>query len=165
MTFARSPVMPNTTSTSAGCGRSSAWVRAELERGRTAVAIVRCLSSGGAASLREVWVAGAGGAPPGVDETPGRRGARRSHDPGDDRLDHPRESCANGSGAMLSWLPLASTLEAARSQMAFTLGFHIILASLGVAFPAMMLIANYRGLRHDDPAALLLARRWSHVVA
>ena len=49
--------------------------------------------------------------------------------------------------------------------MAFTLGFHIILASLGVAFPAMMLIANYRGLRHDDADALLLARRWSKVVA
>ena len=43
-------------------------------------------------------------------------------------------------------------------QMAFTLGFHIILASLGVAFPAMMLIANYRGLRKNDPDALLLAR-------
>jgi cytochrome d ubiquinol oxidase subunit I len=66
----------------------------------------------------------------------------------------------------MSSLPLAaSTLEAARSQMAFTLGFHIILASLGVAFPALMLIANYRGLRHQDPAALLLARRWSQVVA
>jgi cytochrome bd ubiquinol oxidase subunit I len=49
--------------------------------------------------------------------------------------------------------------------MAFTLAFHIILASLGVALPAIMLIANYRGLRHDDPDALLLARRWSHVVA
>jgi cytochrome d ubiquinol oxidase subunit I len=49
--------------------------------------------------------------------------------------------------------------------MAFTLGFHIILASLGVAFPALMLIANYRGLRHDDADALLLARRWSKVVA
>ena len=49
--------------------------------------------------------------------------------------------------------------------MAFTLGFHIILASLGVGFPAIMLIANYRGLRHDDPDALLLARRWSKVVA
>ena len=30
---------------------------------------------------------------------------------------------------------LASNLGAARSQMAFTLGFHIILASLGVALP------------------------------
>jgi len=63
-------------------------------------------------------------------------------------------------------LPIAaSQLEAARSQMAFTLGFHIILASLGVAFPAIMLIANYRGLRSGDADALLLARRWSHVVA
>jgi cytochrome bd ubiquinol oxidase subunit I len=60
---------------------------------------------------------------------------------------------------------LASQLEAARSQMAFTLGFHIILASMGVAFPALMLIANYRGLRHDDQDALRLARRWSKVVA
>ncbi len=62
-------------------------------------------------------------------------------------------------------LLLASNLEAARSQMAFTLGFHIILASIGVAFPALMLIANYRGLRKDDPDALRLARRWSKVVA
>jgi cytochrome d ubiquinol oxidase subunit I len=60
---------------------------------------------------------------------------------------------------------LASTLTAARSQMAFTLGFHIILASLGVALPALMLIANYRGLRHDDAAALKLAQRWSKAVA
>jgi cytochrome d ubiquinol oxidase subunit I len=62
-------------------------------------------------------------------------------------------------------LPLAADLGAARSQMAFTLGFHIVLASLGVAFPLMMLIANYRGLKHDDKDAMLLARRWSHVVA
>src|SRR3954466_8266496 len=60
---------------------------------------------------------------------------------------------------------LASNLEAARSQMAFTLGFHIILASLGVALPAMMLIANYLGLRRDDGDALKLAQRWSKVVA
>src|SRR5947208_7775099 len=62
-------------------------------------------------------------------------------------------------------LTLASNLVAARSQMAFTLGFHIILASLGVALPAIMLIANYRGLRRDDADALLLAQRWSKVVA
>ena len=60
---------------------------------------------------------------------------------------------------------LASTLGAARSQMAFTLGFHIILASLGVAMPALMLIANYLGLRRDDADALKLAQRWSKVVA
>ena len=62
-------------------------------------------------------------------------------------------------------LAASSELTAARSQMAFTLGFHIILASLGVAFPAMMLIAHYRGLRHDDPVALELAQRWSKVAA
>src|SRR6478609_437824 len=49
--------------------------------------------------------------------------------------------------------------------MAFTLGFHIILASLGVALPAMMLIANYLGLRRNDADALKLARRWSKAVA
>src|SRR3954469_13331259 len=65
----------------------------------------------------------------------------------------------------MSALVVAADLGAARSQMAFTLGFHIVLASLGVAFPAMMLIANYRGLKRGDADALLLARRWSHVVA
>jgi cytochrome d ubiquinol oxidase subunit I len=60
---------------------------------------------------------------------------------------------------------VATTLDTARSQMAFTLGFHIILASLGVALPALMLIANYRGLRRGDAAALKLAQRWSKAVA
>src|SRR4051794_40193201 len=49
--------------------------------------------------------------------------------------------------------------------MAFTLGFHIVLASMGVAFPAMMLIANYRGIRRGDADALRLAERWSKVAA
>jgi cytochrome bd ubiquinol oxidase subunit I len=62
-------------------------------------------------------------------------------------------------------LAVSSQLAPARSQMAFTLGFHIILASLGVAFPALMLIANYKGLRHKDPVALELAQRWSKVAA
>ena len=49
--------------------------------------------------------------------------------------------------------------------MAFTLGFHIVLACFGVAFPALMLIANYLGLRRDDAVALELAQRWSKVAA
>jgi cytochrome d ubiquinol oxidase subunit I len=64
--------------------------------------------------------------------------------------------------------PLAdssSNLLAARNQMGFTLGFHIVLAAFGVAFPAIMLIAEYRGRKHDDADALLLARRWSKAVA
>jgi cytochrome bd ubiquinol oxidase subunit I len=49
--------------------------------------------------------------------------------------------------------------------MAFTLGFHIILASLGVAFPAIILTANFIGLRKGDEVALRLAQRWSKVAA
>src|ERR687887_2693547 len=58
-----------------------------------------------------------------------------------------------------------SNLLAARTQMAFTLGFHIVLACFGVAFPAIMLVAEYRGRRRGDADALLLARRWSKAVA
>jgi cytochrome d ubiquinol oxidase subunit I len=58
-----------------------------------------------------------------------------------------------------------ANLLAARDQMAFTLGFHIVLACLGVAFPTLLLIANWRALRHDDPDALRLARRWSRIIA
>ncbi|MFE4371317.1 cytochrome ubiquinol oxidase subunit I [Streptomyces sp. NPDC056835] len=58
-----------------------------------------------------------------------------------------------------------SQLLPAREQMAFTLGFHIILVPFGVALTALMLIANYRGLRHGDDQALLLAQRWSKVAA
>ena len=49
--------------------------------------------------------------------------------------------------------------------MAFTLGFHIILASMGVAFPAITLAANWWGLRRNDETALKLARRWSTAMA
>ena len=62
-------------------------------------------------------------------------------------------------------LATSPDLLPARSQMAFTLGFHIVLASLGVAFPAITLIANWRGLRKNDEVALTLARRWSKVMA
>jgi cytochrome bd ubiquinol oxidase subunit I len=49
--------------------------------------------------------------------------------------------------------------------MAFTLGFHIILASLGVGLPVLILVANYLGLKRDDADALGLAQRWSKVAA
>ena len=71
---------------------------------------------------------------------------------------------------MLPLDPLAlaaesSNLLAARNQMAFTLGFHIVLACFGVAFPATILIANYIGLKRGDAAALELAKRWSKAMA
>src|SRR4051794_18025536 len=81
-------------------------------------------------------------------------------------IDHPVRVIARRPRRVgLLMLIFASDLGPARSQMAFTLGFHIILASLGVALPAMMLIANYVGLRRNDRDALLLARRWSKAVA
>ncbi|MDQ3102999.1 MAG: cytochrome ubiquinol oxidase subunit I [Actinomycetota bacterium] len=62
-------------------------------------------------------------------------------------------------------MPVADNLLAARELMAFTLGFHIILSCIGVALPAMMLIAEYRGLRHGDGEALGLAKLWSKAAA
>lgn len=53
----------------------------------------------------------------------------------------------------------------ARSQMAFTLAFHIILVPLGVSWAFLTLIANYKAVRHDDADALLLAQRWSKYMA
>jgi cytochrome d ubiquinol oxidase subunit I len=65
-------------------------------------------------------------------------------------------------------LPLAasaSNLLAAREQMAFTLGFHIVLSCLGVALPATILLANYIGLKRGDADAIELAKRWSKAMA
>jgi cytochrome d ubiquinol oxidase subunit I len=58
-----------------------------------------------------------------------------------------------------------SNLLAARELMSLTLGFHIVLACLGVAFPAMMLTANWLGLKRGDSDAMRLARRWSKAMA
>lgn len=53
----------------------------------------------------------------------------------------------------------------ARSQMAFTLGAHIILVPLGVSWAFMTLIANWRAIKRDDQDARLLAERWSKYMA
>ena len=52
-------------------------------------------------------------------------------------------------------------LWAARSQMAVSLGWHVVVACLGVGFPALVLIAEWRANRTGDPAYALLARRWA----
>ena len=49
--------------------------------------------------------------------------------------------------------------------MAFTLGVHIILVPLGVAWAFMILVAEYKANKHGDEDARLLARRWSKVLA
>jgi cytochrome d ubiquinol oxidase subunit I len=48
--------------------------------------------------------------------------------------------------------------------MATTLGFHIILACLGIALPSIVLLAEFIGLRRRDETALRLARRWSQAM-
>jgi cytochrome d ubiquinol oxidase subunit I len=53
----------------------------------------------------------------------------------------------------------------ARSQMGSSLGFHIILACFGVAFAAVTMTAEWIGIKRKDPVAMLLARRWSKVMA
>jgi cytochrome d ubiquinol oxidase subunit I len=58
-----------------------------------------------------------------------------------------------------------ANLYAARYQMAISLGFHIILAAFGVAYPLITLIAHRRGLAKKDPDALRLAKRWSKNMA
>lgn len=57
-----------------------------------------------------------------------------------------------------------NTLLAAREQMALSLGWHIVLACFGAAFPAMIFVVHRRGL-HGDADALVLAKRWSKVAA
>jgi len=58
-----------------------------------------------------------------------------------------------------------SNLEAARAQMALSLGFHIVFASLGIGLPVMLLVAEYRAIRHGDAVWMALARRWSKAFA
>ncbi len=53
-----------------------------------------------------------------------------------------------------------SSLVWARAQMAVSLGFHIVFASLAIGLPVLMLIAEYRGLRRHDEVWMRLARRW-----
>src|SRR3954465_13658132 len=54
-----------------------------------------------------------------------------------------------------------SDLLAARSQMAMSLGFHIIFAVVGIGMPVLMVIAERRWQKTGDPIYLELAKRWS----
>jgi cytochrome d ubiquinol oxidase subunit I len=54
-----------------------------------------------------------------------------------------------------------TSLEAARIQMAVSLAFHIVFASLGVGLPVLLLVAEYRANRTGDAVWMALARRWA----
>jgi cytochrome d ubiquinol oxidase subunit I len=66
-------------------------------------------------------------------------------------------------GAFLAAPPAA--LLPSREQMAFTLGYHILLVPLGVVFPLITLVMEGIGIWRRDAVALTLARRWSVVMA
>lgn len=52
-------------------------------------------------------------------------------------------------------------LLAARTQMAISLGFHIVFAAIGIAMPLMMVLAEWRWCRTGDAAYRELAMRWA----
>ena len=59
----------------------------------------------------------------------------------------------------------APDLLYARQQMALSLGWHIVIACTGMAFPFLVLFAEWRGQRTGDPVYTALARHWSKVLA
>src|SRR5262249_48990339 len=67
-------------------------------------------------------------------------------------------------GVLLAASRVSGEVVPARAQMATTLGFHIILACLGVALPSIVLLAEFIGLRRRNDTAMLLARRWSQAM-
>jgi cytochrome d ubiquinol oxidase subunit I len=52
-------------------------------------------------------------------------------------------------------------LLAARSQMAVSLGFHILFAVVGIGMPVLMVVAERRYRKTGDRVCLDLARRWA----
>ena len=57
-----------------------------------------------------------------------------------------------------------TSLQAARAQMAVSLGFHIVFAAIGIGLPLMLLFAEYRAIRTDDAVWMALTRRWAHAM-
>ena len=72
---------------------------------------------------------------------------------------------AMGAAAHVLAVNLAVNPVPARSQMGSSLGFHIILACFGIAFAAVVMTAEWIGIKRGDATAMLLARRWSKVMA
>ena len=75
-------------------------------------------------------------------------------------------------GPVLTQLPLLAQdagpnpadLMAARTQMAISLGWHIIIACFGVGFPLLAVFAEWRGYRTGDKVWGTLARRWGRAM-
>ena len=48
-----------------------------------------------------------------------------------------------------------------RLLTAMTLGFHIIFATIGVGIPLMFAIAEFIGIKNNNPMYIAMAKRWS----
>jgi len=59
---------------------------------------------------------------------------------------------------------VATDLLFAREQMAFSLGWHIIVACFGVGFPALVLFAEWRSYRRGDRDLAALAHTWARAL-
>jgi cytochrome d ubiquinol oxidase subunit I len=55
----------------------------------------------------------------------------------------------------------AANLVMARSQMALSLGWHIVFACFGIAFPALVVFTEWLGHRRGEPALTRLAHTWA----
>src|SRR2546430_6117164 len=67
-------------------------------------------------------------------------------------------------GPFLAHAATPGDFAAARTQMALSLAWHIVIACFGVGMPALTLLAEWRGLRTGDPHYKLLARRWARAM-
>lgn len=56
-------------------------------------------------------------------------------------------------------------IDAARLQMAFTLGFHIVFACIGMVMPFFMVVAHKKWLNTRNPIYLKLTKSWQRGVA
>jgi cytochrome d ubiquinol oxidase subunit I len=69
----------------------------------------------------------------------------------------------NALAAALSPVHQQYLLEA-RQMQALSFAVHIPLVCFGIAFPAMVLFAEWMGMRTGDPVYRTVARRWSRIV-
>jgi cytochrome bd ubiquinol oxidase subunit I len=65
----------------------------------------------------------------------------------------------DGYGPLLAGA--AANLYPARMQMALSLGWHIVFSCFGVAFPALVVLTEWRAHRRDDPDLHELSRTWA----
>jgi cytochrome d ubiquinol oxidase subunit I len=55
----------------------------------------------------------------------------------------------------------SGNLYPARMQMALSLGWHIVFACFGIAFPAIVVFTEWRAHRRRDEALAALAHKWA----